>query len=104
LILQASDTALVIEATGRDRPGLLHALAKTLSDIGLSLEAARIDGYGERAVDTFYVTDKGGKPSGDARLVGIKVQLMNVLSDAEDAVAVHRAKQGLVATPASAGR
>ncbi len=101
---QASDTALVIEATGRDRPGLLHALAKTLSDIGLSLEAARIDGYGERAVDTFYVTDKGGKPSGDARLVGIKVQLMNVLSDAEDAVAVHRAKQGLVATPASAGR
>ena len=77
LDLEASDDALVIEATGRDRPGLLHALAKTLSDIGLSLEAARIDGYGERAVDTFYVTENGHKPSGDARLAGIKVHLMN---------------------------
>ena len=104
LNLEASDDALVIEATGRDRPGLLHALAKTLSDIGLSLEAARIDGYGERAVDTFYVTEDGHKPSGDARLAGIKVQLMTVLAGAEEAVALHRAKQGLVATPASAGR
>ena len=91
----AADGALVIEASGRDRPGLLHALTQTLSDIGLSLQAARIDGYGERAVDTFYVTQDGRKPRGDAQLAGIRVSLMNVLADAEDSVAEHRQRQGM---------
>jgi len=101
---EAADGALVIEASGRDRPGLLYALANALSEIGLSLQAARIDGYGERAVDTFYVTENGQKPCGDARLAGIKVVLMGVLADAEEAVALHRARQGLIHSPASAGR
>ena len=100
----AADGALVIEASGRDRPGLLHALARTLAELGLSLQAARIDGYGERAVDTFYVTENGAKPSGDARLAGIRVHVMNVLRGAEDAVAERRAKAGLAQSPASAGR
>jgi [protein-PII] uridylyltransferase len=63
----ASETATVIEASGRDRPGLLAALAKTLSDAGLSIVSAHIDGYGERAVDAFYVVDAKGAKVTDAR-------------------------------------
>ena len=48
-----SEEATVIEASGRDRPGLLADLARTLSDGGLSIQSAHIDAYGERAVDAF---------------------------------------------------
>ncbi len=104
LDLDAADGALIIEASGRDRPGLLYDLAKTISDIGLTLQAARIDGYGERAVDTFYVTENGDKPRDDVRLADIRTRLMAILADAEKAVAAHRERQGLVHTPASSGR
>ena len=53
----ASETSTVVEASGRDRPGLLAGLARTLADAGLSITSAHIDGYGERAVDAFYVVD-----------------------------------------------
>ncbi|XBQ16777.1 MAG: [protein-PII] uridylyltransferase [Oceanicaulis sp.] len=99
----AADEALVIEASGRDRPGLLYDLARTLSDLGLSVEGARIDGYGERAVDTFYVTEKGQKPSDPDRLEAVRTALEAVLAEAEEA-ADNRAAAGLARAPASAGR
>ena len=63
----ASETSTVVEASGRDRPGLLAALARTLADADLSILSAHIDGYGERAVDAFYVTDVHGAKITDAR-------------------------------------
>jgi [protein-PII] uridylyltransferase len=57
----------VVEASGRDRPGLLAALARTIADAGLSILSAHIDGYGERAVDAFYVTGPDGRKLEDAR-------------------------------------
>lgn len=63
----ASETATVVEASGRDRPGLLAALAKSLSDAGLSIVSAHIDNYGERAVDAFYVVGSDGAKITDAR-------------------------------------
>ena len=52
----------MVEVSGRDRPGLLAALARTLADAGLRILSAHIDSYGERAVDAFYVrTAEGGK-------------------------------------------
>lgn len=101
---EAADTALVIEASGRDRPGLLHALARTLAEQGLSVEGARIDGYGERAVDTFYVTEKGRKPSGDARLEAVGAAVEAVLAEAEQAATAKRVAAGLAHAPASEGR
>ena len=59
-----SEDATVVEASGRDRPGLLAALARTMADAGLSIQSAHIDNYGERAVDAFYVNDKGHKLEG----------------------------------------
>jgi [protein-PII] uridylyltransferase len=67
---ETSQDATVIEASGRDRPGLLEALARTLSDAGLSIQSAHIDNYGERAVDAFYVQKNGGKVGGGPSGVG----------------------------------
>ena len=58
---QISDQFTVIEATGRDRPGLLYDLTSTLSDLSLDITSAHITTYGEKAVDVFYVTDLTGK-------------------------------------------
>src|SRR6185436_4976706 len=56
----ASRTHSVIEVNGRDRPGLLFGLAKTLKDLGLVIHSAHISTYGERVVDVFYVKDVFG--------------------------------------------
>ena len=64
---EASETSTVVEASGRDRPGLLASLARTLADAGLLITSAHIGGYGERAVDAFYVVDAEGAKLTDAR-------------------------------------
>jgi [protein-PII] uridylyltransferase len=80
----ASETSTVVEASGRDRPGLLAALARTLSDAGLEITSAHIDGYGERAVDAFYVVDKAGTKLTDARKGNaLKAALLSALNDSE---------------------
>jgi [protein-PII] uridylyltransferase len=56
----ASRTHTVIEVNGRDRPGLLYALAKTLKELGMVISSAHISTYGERVVDVFYVKDVFG--------------------------------------------
>jgi [protein-PII] uridylyltransferase len=80
----ASQDATVIEASGRDRPGLLASLARTMADSGLSIQSAHIDGYGERAVDAFYVqTDDGGKLADAKKSAALRGQLLEVLASAE---------------------
>jgi [protein-PII] uridylyltransferase len=70
----------VVEASGRDRPGLLAALAGAISDAGLSIHSAHIDGYGERAVDAFYVVDAEGQKIADSRRRNaLKTSLMAAL-------------------------
>jgi [protein-PII] uridylyltransferase len=80
----ASQDATVIEASGRDRPGLLASLARTMADSGLSIHSAHIDGYGERAVDAFYVhTDEGGKLSDTRKAAALRSGLLEVLASGE---------------------
>jgi [protein-PII] uridylyltransferase len=81
---EASEDATVVEASGRDRPGLLEALARAVADAGLSITSAHIDGYGERAVDAFYVQTPGGGKLDDAkRASALKAAMMEVLEDGE---------------------
>ncbi|GAA4765606.1 [protein-PII] uridylyltransferase [Stakelama sediminis] len=54
---RASNRFTVIEVNARDRPALLNALAQALFESKVTLHSAHIATYGERAVDTFYVTD-----------------------------------------------
>ncbi len=59
---QASNRFTVIEVNALDRPALLNNLAQALFEAKVTLHSAHIATYGERAVDTFYVTDLfGGK-------------------------------------------
>ncbi len=85
---EASDAATVVEASGRDRPGLLEAIARTLSGAGLSIQSAHAETYGERAVDAFYVIDgAGGKLTDPEARAKLKTALNRVLTPAETAPA-----------------
>jgi [protein-PII] uridylyltransferase len=78
----ASEDCTVVETSGKDRPGLLGALAHSIARLGLSIQSAHIDNYGERAVDAFYLQEKGGKLS--ARTIQcLKAALMEVLGEVE---------------------
>ncbi len=79
----ASADATVIEVSGADRRGLLAELSRTLSDHDLSIRSAHVAGFGERAVDSFYVTDRAGrKLTSDALLDEIHRALEAVLDRA----------------------
>ncbi len=98
---EASRGATVIETSGRDRPGLLEALARALSKSDLSIQSAHIDSHGERAVDAFYVvTEDGGKLRDAARAAGLRARLLAVLGAAES----PPARPGLSKARASAAR
>ena len=79
---EASKECTVVEASGRDRPGLLGALARAISDQGLSIQSAHIDNYGERAVDVFYLQE-AKHHLGPRTAVSLKTTLLKVLEDAE---------------------
>ena len=46
----------MIEVTGLDRPGLLSEVTGSLSDLSLDIASAHITTFGEKVIDTFYVT------------------------------------------------
>ena len=79
---ETSEECTVIEASGRDRAGLLGDLAGALARHGLSIQSAHIDNYGERAVDAFYVQDKGGKLA-TRKAQALRTTLLEVLGEAE---------------------
>jgi [protein-PII] uridylyltransferase len=56
----------VIDVFTADRVGLLHTLARTAFELGLSVDLARITTEGHRAADAFYVhTPEGGRLEGE---------------------------------------
>ncbi len=52
-----SDIYTIIEIETRDRLGLVHDIARTLTANNISIASAIIATYGEQAVDVFYVKD-----------------------------------------------
>ena len=89
----ASDMATVVEVSGRDRPGLLQAVARALAAAGLSVQSAHIESFGERAVDAFYVvTADGLKLTEPSALAALKRDLAAVLTELEPEIAKVRAK------------
>jgi len=74
----------VIEVEGLDRPGLLSEITGALSDLSLDIASAHITTFGEKVVDTFYVTDlTGQKIENPTRLATIRSRLIAVLAGAE---------------------
>ena len=80
---KASNRFTVIEVNARDRPALLNRLSRVLFESRLMVHSAHITNYGERAADTFYVTDlTGGKLAPGERMNRIEARLMEAASDA----------------------
>ncbi|MFO1254837.1 MAG: [protein-PII] uridylyltransferase [Sphingomonadaceae bacterium] len=74
---QASNRFTVVEINARDRPALLSRLARALFEAKLMVHSAHIATYGERAVDTFYVTDLlGEKVDAVTRLKAVEKRLL----------------------------
>jgi [protein-PII] uridylyltransferase len=78
----ASGRFTVIEVNARDRPALLNRLARALFESNLVVQSAHITSYGERAADTFYITDlTGGKVTAKHRLDEVEQALLLAASD-----------------------
>ena len=64
----ASRTATVLEVRADDRPGLIHTVARVLSEREISVRSAHVTTLGPQAVDVFYVNDaQSGGVLDDAR-------------------------------------
>ena len=73
----ASNRFTVVEVNAQDRPALLSELAHALFDSKVTVHSAHIATYGERAVDTFYITDLlGAKITSKTRLNNLKKKLV----------------------------
>ncbi|AHE56249.1 [protein-PII] uridylyltransferase [Sphingomonas sanxanigenens] len=81
---KASNRYTVIEVNARDRPALLNALAYALFQSKVTIHSAHIATYGERAVDTFYITDLiGDKIDGALRLQALETRLLDAAAGRE---------------------
>ena len=80
----SSNKNTVIEISGLDRVGLLHALTEALFHLNLNIGSAHITTFGEKAVDVFYVTDlTGSKIENPTRIAQIEKQLLSVFKPTE---------------------
>ena len=84
----ASNRFTVIEVSARDRPALLNRLARALFEERLMIQSAHVTNYGERAADTFYVTDLlGDKIHSESRMKAIEAKLLEAVRATEEAAA-----------------
>jgi [protein-PII] uridylyltransferase len=78
----ASNRFTLVEVNARDRPALLNRLARALFESRLIVHSAHITTYGERAADTFYVTDLlGEKIDSPTRMKAVETALLEAARD-----------------------
>ena len=76
----------MIEIECLDRTGLLADVTQTLSELSLDIQTARITTFGEKVIDSFYVTDLvGAKITNENRQAAIVERMKAVLEDKGDA-------------------
>ncbi|WP_414901011.1 [protein-PII] uridylyltransferase [Sphingomonas flavalba] len=74
---KASNRYTVVEVNAADRPALLNGLAHALFQSKATIHSAHVATYGERAVDTFYLTDLiGDKITAPARLRALEKRML----------------------------
>jgi [protein-PII] uridylyltransferase len=83
---KASNRFTVIEINAQDRPALLNQLAYALFQSKVTVHSAHVSTYGERAVDTFYVTDlTGDKIDSASRVKALEKRLLEAATNSGDA-------------------
>jgi len=99
----ASDGFTVIEVNATDRPALLNRLTRAMFERSLMINSAHITHYGERAVDTFYVTDLlGHKIHSKERLASVEKALLDAIAMDEPDEPEEEEGTGTSASKASA--
>ncbi|NTJ41196.1 [protein-PII] uridylyltransferase [Agrobacterium larrymoorei] len=94
-----SNKFTVIEVECLDRPGLLADMTAVLADLSLDITSARITTFGEKVIDTFYVTDLfGQKVMTENRQSNIAMRLKAVMAEQEDELR-DRMPSGIIAHP-----
>ena len=89
-----SDKFTVIQVEGLDRLGLLSELTGMISDLSLDIASAHITTFGEKVIDTFYVTDLvGHKISSPTRQATIKRKLTAMMRGKTDGKTGARSPQ-----------
>jgi [protein-PII] uridylyltransferase len=79
-----SEHATILDVFTHDRRGLLYVITRTLFELGLSVDVAKIDTFLDQVVDVFYVTDlAGAKIEDDARLEEIRRGLLTRIEELE---------------------
>lgn len=95
-----SNKFTVIEIECLDRPGLLSEVTAVLSDLSLDIASAHITTFGEKVIDTFYVTDLlGQKITNENRQGNIVARLKAVMAEEADE-ARDRMPSGMLAPAA----
>jgi [protein-PII] uridylyltransferase len=78
---EISKSRTVVEVQTEDRIGLLYAMTKTLTDLGLDISFAKISTEKGAAIDSFYVQDQLSHKITDAdRLATIKNKLLATIN------------------------
>ena len=80
---RASTRTTVVEVNARDREGLLARLALAIHSQGHQIHSAHIATYGERAVDTFYLTNAAGRKLSVRQIADLRRALATAASPAE---------------------
>jgi [protein-PII] uridylyltransferase len=80
VVPHASEDSTVIEIRARDRPGLLHQVGMTFARAGVTVHSAHIATYAGQTLDTFYVSEFGGRTLSPGRVA----QTISMLMDACD--------------------
>lgn len=77
----SSDTRTIIDVFAHDRPGLLYTLARTLFELKLSIDLAKISTHFDQVVDVFYVQESDGtKLRSQERIQQIRERLEQALT------------------------
>jgi [protein-PII] uridylyltransferase len=70
----------IVDVYTRDRTDLLHVIARTLHQKGLTISLAKVNTEGQRVADVFYVqTPAGGKLGGAGQLADLSAALRDVI-------------------------
>jgi [protein-PII] uridylyltransferase len=81
VVPHASAESTVIEIRTHDRPGLLHEVGTTFARAGLSVHSAHIATYAGQTLDTFYLSEFGGRTLSPERIAQTISMLMEACDD-----------------------